>query len=1515
MTSMENDLYEEQQVPAAIVTGIKFNVSNDTDNEKMSVMEIAAPSEVSDPKLGFPNFSNHCTTCDARDMKHCEGHFGVIKFPYTILHPYFLSEVVQILNKICPGCKSMRKDQWIKGANSLSRLSQRKGCKYCVGNSIDWYPPMKFKISSKDLFRKSAIMVEVSENSLMKVRKRGRQELPADYWDFIPKDQQQEEGLMRPGRRVLSHAQVRYLLKDVDPEFIEKFVLNVDSIFLNRFPVTPNSHRVTEIMHTSSNAQRLIFDERTSVYKKLVDFRGLANELSSHLHLEKPSNEDSALVLAQKRNKDSASNMSGLRYMKDVVLGKRNDHCFRMVLTGNPNLKLSEIGIPCHVAERLQIPEQLNRWNVERLKACCNLRILEKGEIRIRREGRLVRIRHNEKLQVGDTIYRPLNNGDTVLINRPPSIHQHSLIALSVKVLPVSSVVSINPLICSPFRGDFDGDCLHGYVPQSINTRVELSELVSLNRQLINGQSGLNLLSLSHDSLTAAYLVKEDGVLLNLFQMQQLEMFCPNHSPLPVIVKAPLLSNPVWTGKQLLSMLFPPEFDYAFAPSDVVILNGELISSSEGCTWLRDAEGNLFQSLIKNYQGKVLDFLYAAQEVLCEWLSMRGLSVSLLDLYLSSDSNSRKNMMDEIFYGLQETEQTCNFKQLMVDSYHDFLIGHDEEIDSFMDLEVERMCYEKQRSAAVSQASVDSFKQVFRDIQNLLYKYANKDNSLLAMFKAGSKGNLLKLVQHSMCLGLQHSLVPLSFRFPHKLSCAAWNNQKSHGLNQKIDDTVESAKNYIPYAVVESSFMTGLNPLECFVHSVTSRDSSFSDNADLPGTLSRRLMFFMRDLYTAYDGTVRNAYGDQVVLFCYSIVKGTSSAASCANELTSQGSSLPDGIGGQPVGSLSACAISEAAYSALDQPVSLLETSPLLNLKIKRHMIPSLMFHVPPQFTPKILYTVDAVIDSYTSSGGRWDGDLRILECGSRRSNSDQTMTLFLSDKLGRRRHGFEYAALEVKNHLERLIFSDIVSTVSIIFSPQVSSENHFSPWVCHFHVCKDSVKRRRLTVHSIIDSLYMHFTNAKIFWKISLPDLQITSKACSLIDMPNEDDMFCITVTIVECSKSSRIELDVIRDMVIPSLLEAVVKGFPEIKKVHILWNDRQVLKSHKTSPGELYLRVSVSGDFGITKLWGVLMNDCLRIMDMIDWTRSHPDDINQFCLAYGIDAGWKFFLNILKSAISDTGKTILNEHLHLVANCLSATGEFVGLNSKGLKQQREHALVSSPFMQACFSNPSASFVKAAKTEVLDDLQGTIDALAWGRVPHIGTGGHFDIVYSMKDQRFAEPVDVYKLLGNFVGSRKQDVEFEVPKALNFKSEKYGSQLMDAFGGSAFEELKKIETKTRSILRELLTLDDIQKLSRALKNILHKYPIDHRLSGVDWNTLMMAMYFHPRRDEKIGSGAQEIKVGYHPEHTNARCFSLVRTDGTIVYFSYHKCVLGALEIIAPCRAKSYKLKWLQSSSL
>lgn len=46
---------------------------------------------------------------------------------------------------------------------------------------------------------------------------------------------------------------------------------------------------------------------------------------------------------------------------------------------------------------------------------------------------------------------------------------------------------------------------------------------------------------------------------------------------------------------------------------------------------------------------------------------------------------------------------------------------------------------------------------------------------------------------------------------------------------------------------------------------------------------------------------------------------------------------------------------------------------------------------------------------------------------------------------------------------------------------------------------------------------------------------------------------------------------------------------------------------------------------------------------------------------------------------------------------------------------------------------HPGDSFVRAAKTELSDDLQGSLEALAWGKTPSTGTGFSFDIIYSGK--------------------------------------------------------------------------------------------------------------------------------------------------------------------------------------
>ena len=45
-------------------------------------------------------------------------------------------------------------------------------------------------------------------------------------------------------------------------------------------------------------------------------------------------------------------------------------------------------------------------------------------------------------------------------------------------------------------------------------------------------------------------------------------------------------------------------------------------------------------------------------------------------------------MMDEISFGLEEAEQTCNFKQLMIDSCQDFLVEGGEENAVVLDFSI-----------------------------------------------------------------------------------------------------------------------------------------------------------------------------------------------------------------------------------------------------------------------------------------------------------------------------------------------------------------------------------------------------------------------------------------------------------------------------------------------------------------------------------------------------------------------------------------------------------------------------------------------------------------------------------------------------------------------------------------------------------------------------------------------------------------------------------------------------------
>ncbi|BAF25803.1 Os09g0555200, partial [Oryza sativa Japonica Group] len=298
-----------------------------------------------------------------------------------------------------------------------------------------------------------------------------------------------------------------------------------------------------------------------------------------------------------------------------------------------------------------------------------------------------------------------------------------------------------------------------------------------------------------------------------------------------------------------------------------------------------------------------------------------------------------------------------------------------------------------------------------------------------------------------------------------------------------------------------------------------------------------------------------------------------------------------------------------------------------------------------------------------------------------------------------------------------------------------------------------------------------------------------------------------------------------------------------------------------------------------------------------LIDWERSRPERVYDIFCSYGIDSAWKYFVESLRSTTDAIGRNIHRQHLLVVADCLSISGQFHGLSSQGLKQQRAWLSISSPFSEACFSRPAYSFINAAKRDSVDNLSGALDAIAWGKEPCAGTSGPFKVLYSGKSQKTKQNKNIYDFLHNpevqaleknFMDTYKQRTEKPSKQRSAFSSK--GNATIN--GGTISVNQKFLDSKVG-------IWENIIDMRTCLQNMLREYTLNEVVTEQDKSCLIEALKFHPRGYDKIGVGIREIKIGVNPGHPNSRCFIVQRSDDTSADFSYNKCVLGAANSISP----------------
>ena len=842
---------------AKILGGIKFSVWSPTEVRKFSVAEITAPETydedgmpvqggLMDNRLGTLEPGQKCATCGNTSAK-CPGHFGHIELAEPVLHIAFVDDIHKLLLISCRSCNRIKLDpeeltkyKQIRDTKAayavitlenikdeiIERSKKVKVCPHCGKEQYDL------------IFTKPTIFVEktdAGENRLLPITIRER-------LSHIPDDDLTLLG---------------YDPKTARPEW---FVLQV-------LPVPPVTVRPSIILETGIRSE----DDLTH---KLVDIIRVNQRLKESKEAGTPplivqdlvdllqyhvttyfDNEVSGIPQAHHRSgrplKTLTQRLKGKEgRFRGSLSGKRVDFSSRTVISPDPNLRISDVGVPTDVAKKLTIPETVSQWNIERLKELVinGPNTYPGANYIIRPDGVKIRLDYvTDRKAIADSlapayvVERHLADDDIVIFNRQPSLHRMSIMAHSVRVLPYRTF-RLHPAVCPPYNADFDGDEMNLHVPQSEEARAEATLLMRVQDQLISPRYGGPIIGGIRDFITGAFMLTRDGSTLTKDEFANLAMIGDYTGPLPdpAITKD---GQKLYAGRQLFSLFLPKDFNFIITSKwnkaakgegkDVVIKNGELISGViDKASIGAEEPDSVLHRIAKDYGNDAArKFLDSILTMLKTYITHRGFTYGYSDLWLSPET--RQEISDII-------QKTYEKVYELIQQYNDGTLpltrglAAEEALELYVVNELSRARDRAGRTAD----------RAFPD-----------ENSGVIMASTGARGSTLNIGQMTAALGQQSIRGKRIMKGYH-------NRALSHF---KPKDANPDAKGF-----VKSNYRDGLSPLEFFFHAMGGREGLVDTavRTQQSGYMQRRLINALEHLKIEYDQTVRDPHGN-IVQYLY----------------------------------------------------------------------------------------------------------------------------------------------------------------------------------------------------------------------------------------------------------------------------------------------------------------------------------------------------------------------------------------------------------------------------------------------------------------------------------------------------------------------------------------------------------------------------------------------------------------------------------------------------------------------
>lgn len=858
--------------PLRAVKEVQFGLLSPEEIRAISVAKIEYPETIdqstkkpregglNDPRLGSIDRNFKCQTC-GEDMAECPGHFGHIELAKPVFHIGFIAKIKKVCECVCMHCGKLLLDESNPAMAQAIRIRDPKRRFNAVWNVCKTKMICEADPEDDNNDGSAPSTGRGGCGHTQPVVRRDGLKLWGTW------KQSKTESDEQPERRLLTPTEISNVFRHISSKDCQRLGFNEDYarpewMLITVLPVPPPpvrpsiafndtargeddlTFKLADVLKANINVQRLEMDG--SPQHVISEFEGLLQFHVATYMDNDIAGQPQALQKTGRPIKSIRARLKGKEgRLRGNLMGKRVDFSARTVISGDPNLDLDQVGVPLSIARTLSYPEIVTPFNIHRLTEFVRNGPNEHPGAKyvIRDSGDRIDLRYNKRagdiaLQYGWKVERHLMDDDPVLFNRQPSLHKMSMMAHRVKVMPYSTF-RLNLSVTSPYNADFDGDEMNLHVPQSPETRAELSQICAVPLQIVSPQSNKPVMGIVQDTLCGIRKMTLRDNFVEYDQVMNMLYWIPTWDgviPPPAIIKP----KPLWSGKQLLSIAIPKGIHLQrmesslSSPKDngMLIVDGEIMFGVVDKKTVGATGGGLIHTVFREKGPQVCAQLFSnIQKVTNFWLLHNGFSIGIGDTI--ADSETMKTVTTTI------EEAKNKVQEIILDAQRNKL-----EPEPGMTL---RESFEHNVSRVLNQA---------RDTAGRSAEMSLKDlNNVKQMVTSGSKGSFINISQMSACVGQQiveGKRIPFGFSdrtLPHFTK----------------DDYSPESKGF-----VENSYLRGLTPQEFFFHAMAGREGLIDTAVKTAetGYIQRRLVKALEDILVHYDGTTRNSLGD-IIQFLY----------------------------------------------------------------------------------------------------------------------------------------------------------------------------------------------------------------------------------------------------------------------------------------------------------------------------------------------------------------------------------------------------------------------------------------------------------------------------------------------------------------------------------------------------------------------------------------------------------------------------------------------------------------------